>query len=96
MAEAGFFGPRSPELLERFKHMGTEAPLSLEQHIELGTLLCGTPDTVIEQMRHIHDELGAGVLSLNFEISNSPEQIRATMRRFASDVLPRMHDIQLR
>ena len=91
VAESGFFGPRNAELLQRFQTMGSQAPLSLEQQLELGTLLCGSPSTVLEQLRHIRAELGAGVISLNFEIGGNEEQIQANMRRFAHQVLPEMH-----
>jgi alkanesulfonate monooxygenase SsuD/methylene tetrahydromethanopterin reductase-like flavin-dependent oxidoreductase (luciferase family) len=93
VAEAGFFGPRNPELLKRFQTMGTHAPLSLEQQLELGMLLCGSPETVIGQLRRIRQELGAGVVSLNFETGASAEETEATMRRFAQDVLPPMADL---
>ena len=93
VAESGFFGPRNPEQLRRFQHMGSEGPPTLEQQLELGTLLCGTPATVIEQLRHIREEIGAGVISLNFETGGSQEQTQQTMRRFASEVLPRMHEL---
>jgi alkanesulfonate monooxygenase SsuD/methylene tetrahydromethanopterin reductase-like flavin-dependent oxidoreductase (luciferase family) len=93
VAESGFFGPRNPELLRRFQTMGSHGPLSLEQQLELGTLLCGNPDTVVQQLRHIREELGAGVISLNFETGATEEETQATMRRFAKDVLPAMHDL---
>jgi alkanesulfonate monooxygenase SsuD/methylene tetrahydromethanopterin reductase-like flavin-dependent oxidoreductase (luciferase family) len=86
VAEAGFFGPRNPELVQRFKSMGQHAPLSLEQQIELGMLLCGGPDTMVDQLRRVHDDLGAGVVSLNF--AGAPRQ---TIELFAREVLPRMH-----
>jgi alkanesulfonate monooxygenase SsuD/methylene tetrahydromethanopterin reductase-like flavin-dependent oxidoreductase (luciferase family) len=91
VADAGFFGERNPELLRRFKTMGTGAPPSLEEQIELGTVLCGCPDTVLDQLRRIRDELGAGVVSLNFETGTSDDQFEVLMRRFAQDVLPAMH-----
>ena len=90
VAEAGFFGPRNPDLLRRFQTMGSHPPLTLEQQVELGTLLCGAPDTVLQQLRRIREELGAGVVSLNFETGASHSETQTTMRRFASDVLPRM------
>jgi alkanesulfonate monooxygenase SsuD/methylene tetrahydromethanopterin reductase-like flavin-dependent oxidoreductase (luciferase family) len=93
VAEAGFFGPRNPELLRRFQTMGAHAPLSLEQQLELGTLLCGSPDTIVQQLRHIHEELGAGVISLNFETGGNDAQTEAAIRRFAKDVLPAMHAV---
>jgi alkanesulfonate monooxygenase SsuD/methylene tetrahydromethanopterin reductase-like flavin-dependent oxidoreductase (luciferase family) len=91
VAESGFFGPRNPELLRRFQTMGTGGPLSLEQQIQLGTLLCGSASTVVQQVARIRDELGAGVISVNFETGHDEETTQATMRRFAQDVLPAMH-----
>jgi alkanesulfonate monooxygenase SsuD/methylene tetrahydromethanopterin reductase-like flavin-dependent oxidoreductase (luciferase family) len=93
VAEAGFFGPRNPELLQRFQSLGAQPPPSLEKQLELGMLLCGSPSTVIGQLRHIHQELGAGVISLNFETGADNEETEATMRRFAADVLPAMHQL---
>ena len=93
VAEAGFFGPRNPDLLRRFQTMGTQAPLTLEQQLELGTLLCGAPDTVVEQLRRIREALGAGVISLDFETGASQQETQRTMQRFASDVLPRMRSL---
>jgi alkanesulfonate monooxygenase SsuD/methylene tetrahydromethanopterin reductase-like flavin-dependent oxidoreductase (luciferase family) len=93
VAESGFFGARNPELLRRFQTMGTGGPLTLEQQLELGTLLCGTPETIVRQLRHLRDELGAGVISLNFETSATDKDTEATMRRFARDVLPAMREL---
>jgi len=93
VAEAGFFGPRNPELLQRFQTMGTHAPLSLEKQLELGILLCGSPETVIDQLRNVLQELGAGVISLNFETGASSTETELTMRQFARDVLPAMREL---
>jgi alkanesulfonate monooxygenase SsuD/methylene tetrahydromethanopterin reductase-like flavin-dependent oxidoreductase (luciferase family) len=93
VVEAGFFGTRNPELQRRFQTMGSGGPLSLEQQLELGTLLCGSPTTVLEQLAHIRDELGAGVISLNFETGGDEDQTLAQIRRFAKDVLPGMHQL---
>jgi len=93
VAEAGFFGPRNPELLQRFQTMGTHAPLSLEKQLELGMLLCGSPETVIDQLHNVRQELGAGVVSLNFETGASSAETEVTMRQFARDVLPAMREL---
>jgi alkanesulfonate monooxygenase SsuD/methylene tetrahydromethanopterin reductase-like flavin-dependent oxidoreductase (luciferase family) len=93
VAEAGFFGPRNPELLQRFQTMGTHAPLSLEKQLELGVLLCGSPETVLDQLRNVRQELGAGVVSLNFETGASSAETEVTMRQFARDVLPALREL---
>jgi len=89
VVEAGFFGQRDQTLTRRFQHMAEEPRHTLEEQIELGTLLCGGPDTVVKQMRHLRDELGVGVLSLNFVGPRREE----TIQLFAKEVLPAMHDL---
>jgi len=92
VAEAGFFGPRNPELIRRFQTMGSHAPLSLEQHIDIGMLLCGSPETVLNQLRRIRVELGAGVVSLAFS-RGDPSATHETIEFFGREVLPAMHEL---
>jgi alkanesulfonate monooxygenase SsuD/methylene tetrahydromethanopterin reductase-like flavin-dependent oxidoreductase (luciferase family) len=92
VAEAGFFGPRNPELIKRFQTMGSQAPLSLEQQIDLGMLLCGGPERVLRQLRRIRDDLGAGVVSLDFARRGGTETDK-TMQLFAREVLPGMREL---
>jgi hypothetical protein len=47
----------------------------------------------LNQLRTIREELGAGVISLDFEIGDNAQATEATMRHFAQDVLPGMHDL---
>jgi len=89
VVEAGFFGQRDQTLTRRFQNMAGEPSHTLEEQIDLGTLLCGGPETVVKQMMHIRDELGAGVLSLNFV---GPRR-RETIQLFAKEVLPAMHEL---
>jgi len=93
VAESGFFGPRNPELLQRFQTMATNRASSMEKQLELGILLCGSPETVIDQLRHVRQELGAGVVSLNFETGASSAETEVNMRQFARDVLPAMREL---
>jgi alkanesulfonate monooxygenase SsuD/methylene tetrahydromethanopterin reductase-like flavin-dependent oxidoreductase (luciferase family) len=72
---------------------GSQPPASLEKQLELGMLLCGRPSTVLGQLRHIRTELRAGVISLNFETGADNIETEAAMRRFASGVLPAMHEL---
>jgi alkanesulfonate monooxygenase SsuD/methylene tetrahydromethanopterin reductase-like flavin-dependent oxidoreductase (luciferase family) len=92
VAEAGFFGPRNPERLKFFQTMGTRAPLSLEQQIEIGLLLCGGPETVLTQLKRVRDQLGAGVVSLDFNRGNPPAT-RRTIEFFGREVLPAMREL---
>jgi alkanesulfonate monooxygenase SsuD/methylene tetrahydromethanopterin reductase-like flavin-dependent oxidoreductase (luciferase family) len=92
VAEAGFFGPRNAELIKRFQTMGSQAPLSLEQQIDLGMLLCGGPERVLQQLRRIRANLGAGVVSLDF-VRRGGVETEKTMRLFAQEVLPAMREL---
>ena len=92
VAEAGFFGPRNPELLKRFQTMGSHKPLSLEDQIDLGTVLCGGPDRIVNQLGRVRDELGAGVVSLDF-VRRGGSATPKSMQLFASEVLPAMREL---
>lgn len=62
---------------------------SIGERIEAGTVLCGSPETVIAQIRRIRDELGVGCLNLNFHIGNIPHAVvRRGMDLFRSEVGP--------
>jgi alkanesulfonate monooxygenase SsuD/methylene tetrahydromethanopterin reductase-like flavin-dependent oxidoreductase (luciferase family) len=85
-ASAGYYG-RDVET-QRARHEGHE----LQKRIEVGQIMVGSPETVFERVRWIHDELGAGILELNFQ--NIPGgKTHRSMELFATKVLPRMRDL---
>ena len=92
VAEAGFFGAVNPERLNFFRNMGKQAPLPLEQQIDIGLLLCGAPDTVLGQLRRLGEQLGAGVVSLDFN-RGDPPATRRTIEFFGREVLPGMREL---
>lgn len=68
------------------------APHNLQERVDLGQLFIGGPDTVLAGIQRIQDELGAGILELNF--SPLPrEKTLATMELFGTKILPRMHEL---
>jgi hypothetical protein len=89
VAEAGFFGTRNPGRLKFFQTMGGHAPPPLEQQIEMGLLLCGSPSSVLDQLMAVRDRLGAGVVSLDFSRGNRSD-VQRTMEFFGREVLPGM------
>jgi alkanesulfonate monooxygenase SsuD/methylene tetrahydromethanopterin reductase-like flavin-dependent oxidoreductase (luciferase family) len=57
--------------------------------IETGSVLCGSPATVIKQMKRITAELGNGHYIINMKIGNVPDAIvRRGMELFRDHVLP--------
>jgi alkanesulfonate monooxygenase SsuD/methylene tetrahydromethanopterin reductase-like flavin-dependent oxidoreductase (luciferase family) len=62
---------------------------SIEEMIDAGSVLCGSPETVVKQMRRIRDALGNGWFNLNFKIGNIPDAVvRRGMDLFRDRVLP--------
>ena len=64
----------------------------LQERVALGQLLVGSPDTVLDQVRSIKDQVGAGILDLNFE-PVSPEKTLRAIELFGTRVLPRLHEL---
>ena len=67
----------------------THNQLSLEERMERGLVMCGTPDMAIEQITRLHDEFGHGVTNLSVKIGNVPdESVRQTMSLLRDEVFP--------
>ena len=56
--EAGYYGRDREAQRQRLM------PRGLQENIEVGSLLLGSPDTVVSQIERIHRDLGAGILDL--------------------------------
>lgn len=75
---------------ERFaKRLATLKERKIEEMIEAGSVLCGSPETVVRQMRRVREALGNGWFNLNFKIGNIPDAVvRHGMDLFRDRVLP--------
>lgn len=63
--------------------------LSLEERMERGLVMCGTPDMAIEQITRLHAEFGHGLTNLSIKIGNVPdEKVDQTMRFLRDEVFP--------
>lgn len=82
VAKSGFYGAdiegQRGRLMDRSE---------LEQRIENGQILIGSPDTVVKQIKRIHDELGAGVLDLTLIVQTDDKPLR-TIELLGEKVLP--------
>ena len=66
----------------------------IEERIEKGLLLCGTPDMAIDQLRRVKAELGHGRMNLNIKIGNTPDDaVMTTMRHLKETVFPAVRDL---
>lgn len=80
---------------KQFTDVGQRARASLDDDIEQGKVLCGTPEMVVEQIRKIHRELSPGVMTINMKIGNVPdEMVMRGMRLFRDKVLPDVRDLR--
>ena len=87
-----FGGGNSGNLFQ--EKLATIKARTVEESIEAGSILCGSPKTVIKQMKKIHGEIGNGIFSLNFKVGDVPEdQVRHGMELFRDQVLPEMRAV---
>ncbi len=72
----------------------THNQLSLEERMERGLVMCGTPDMAIEQITRLHQEFGHGVTNLSVKIGNVPdESVRQTMSLLRDEVFPAVREL---
>ncbi len=65
-----------------------ENPPTLEERLECSTVICGSASTVIRQIERISERLGAGIVSLQFQVGNlADEQVRESIRLFSAHVI---------
>ncbi len=84
--QAGYYGRDTATQRER------HAPHDLKERLELGQLIAGSPESVLNQVRNIHDELGAGILELIFQPVGRDKTLKS-LELFGTKVLPGMRDI---
>ncbi|HEY5209648.1 MAG TPA: LLM class flavin-dependent oxidoreductase [Stellaceae bacterium] len=73
----------------QFRDARQSANIGIEEAIANGSVLCGTPDMVIDQLRRLHRELGHGFTQINMKIGNIPDEaIHHGMRLFKDKILP--------
>ena len=57
--------------------------------IEAGSIFCGSPKSVVKQMRRVRDTLGNGRFNINMKIGNIPDAaVHRGMELFRDHVLP--------
>jgi alkanesulfonate monooxygenase SsuD/methylene tetrahydromethanopterin reductase-like flavin-dependent oxidoreductase (luciferase family) len=67
---------------------------TLEQQIEGGMIFCGSPQSVVQQMRRVHAELGNGVFNLTMQVGDLPDAaVRKGMELFRDRVHPEVRDL---
>ena len=83
---AGYYG-RDREAQSTRHRVG-----AVHDRIQKGQLVAGSPETVFEQIRVIHREIGAGILDVTFQAVSREKSLRA-VELFGTRVLPRLRDL---
>ncbi len=86
VARAGYYGRDEENQRSRVRRGG-----GIEERIENGQLLCGSPDTILAQAQRVKDETGAGTLDLVF--TGDREHTLRSIELFGTKVLPRLAEI---
>ena len=62
---------------------------TLQESVDAGVTLCGTPDEVVVQIKRVREELGCGWINMNMKIGNVPNDgVRRSMALFRDHVRP--------
>ncbi len=88
IAAAGYYGRDEAQKTRVMAAFGGD----LAHKIDIGAQLLGGPKTVIEQIRRIHDEVGAGVLDLIPGPVGGEAALRS-IERFGREVLPAIREL---
>jgi alkanesulfonate monooxygenase SsuD/methylene tetrahydromethanopterin reductase-like flavin-dependent oxidoreductase (luciferase family) len=87
VAGSGYYGRDIETQRARLQSRG-----QIQERIERGQLLVGTPDTVLKQIKRIKEQLGAGILDL-VVASQLGDRTLGAIELFGTKVLPRMHEL---
>ncbi len=78
----------------RMTNRAAHRHLTIDDRIERGTVLCGSPDTVVRQVQQAVKELGVGIIQTGFKIGALPnDKVVESMHLFSREVLPHVRDL---
>jgi alkanesulfonate monooxygenase SsuD/methylene tetrahydromethanopterin reductase-like flavin-dependent oxidoreductase (luciferase family) len=67
---------------------------TIEELAEKGMIICGSPDSVVQQLEHHQKEVGYGKIIAMMQFGTLPHDMtKRSMELFASKVMPRLRDV---
>lgn len=71
------------------KRLATLRGRTVEEQIEAGSIICGSPQSVIKQIKRLRQELDCGLLNLTIKVGNMPGSVvRRGMELFRDRIAP--------
>ncbi|MGK6316319.1 LLM class flavin-dependent oxidoreductase [Neorhizobium sp. DT-125] len=71
------------------KRLATLRSRTVDEQIEAGSIICGSPQSVVKQITRLNQELGCGLLNLTIKVGNMPGSVvRRGMELFRDRVAP--------
>ncbi len=68
--------------------------LTIEDRIESCVALCGSPASVVKQIRRLYETFGHGITHMVFKVGNIPDDVVTHgMKLFKEQVLPEVRDL---
>jgi len=79
---------------ERAERLRVSTSLGVDDLIDRGLVICGTPDMAVQQINRMYDEVGAGILTMACKIGNTPNgAVRRTMELLRDEVFPKVRHL---
>jgi len=71
------------------KRLQTLKGRTIKDQIEAGSILCGSPQSVVKQIKRLRQHLGAAHINMNMKLGNMPDTaVIKGMELFRDKVLP--------
>jgi len=75
------------------KHLGTRGRMTVDDLVGSGTVIVGSPKTVLERIQRVRDATGVNRLVTMLQFGVLPDDLtRRNMEMFASEVMPKLRD----
>jgi alkanesulfonate monooxygenase SsuD/methylene tetrahydromethanopterin reductase-like flavin-dependent oxidoreductase (luciferase family) len=83
-----YFGDKE-DAARQMDKLQAHKQLTLEERMERGLVMCGTPEMAIKQITRLYEEFGHGVTNLSIKIGNVPDaKVRQTLELLRDEVIP--------
>jgi alkanesulfonate monooxygenase SsuD/methylene tetrahydromethanopterin reductase-like flavin-dependent oxidoreductase (luciferase family) len=79
---------------QRAQHVAAQRSSTIDERIETGQVLCGTPEMVVEQITRMNKIFGHGIMNVNMKVGNIPNDVvNRSMQLWSEHVLPHVRHL---